>query len=159
MNTKTCTMCGESKPTSEFYKDKGGKDGHRSSCKCCTKRRIKETTDYELKRGREVRRHRLNPAAMLHRDAKKRALKKGVPFSITTDDISIPSHCPVFGFELKPGEGQQCDTSPSLDRIIPSLGYVPGNIEVISYKANRIKNDATAHELRAVADYYSSKES
>lgn len=41
----------------------------------------------------------------------------------------------------------------SLDRIVPSLGYVPGNVAVISHRANRIKSDATADELRAVADW------
>jgi hypothetical protein len=37
--------------------------------------------------------------------------------------------------------------------MVPSLGYVPGNIRVISMRANRIKTDATADELRAVLRY------
>ena len=47
-----------------------------------------------------------------------------------------------------PGPG-----SPTLDRIVPSLGYVPGNVVVISHKANSIKSNATAAEIRAVADW------
>lgn len=31
--------------------------------------------------------------------------------------------------------------------IIPELGYVPGNIRVISTQANRMKWDSTAEEL------------
>lgn len=80
--------------------------------------------------------------------ARARAKKLELPFTITIDDIVIPNFCPILGIELKKGEGKSHDNSPSLDRIIPSLGYVPGNIQVISYRANRIKNDATLDELR-----------
>ncbi|WP_145960516.1 hypothetical protein [Novosphingobium meiothermophilum] len=44
--------------------------------------------------------------------------------------------------------------SPSLDRIEPELGYVPGNTIVISNRANRLKSDATIDELRAIASFY-----
>ena len=42
------------------------------------------------------------------------------------------------------------DNSPNLDRIFPKKGYVPGNVRVISQRANRIKSDATVEEMRAV---------
>jgi hypothetical protein len=45
------------------------------------------------------------------------------------------------------------DTSPSLDKINPELGYVPGNVAIISYRANRIKNNGTAEEHRLIADW------
>ena len=83
--------------------------------------------------------------------AHTRARKRGIPFTITADDISIPSHCPVLGLPLEQGAG---DRAPSLDRIKPSLGYVPGNVIVISSRANRIKNDATPLELYAIAEFF-----
>ena len=44
------------------------------------------------------------------------------------------------------------ERSPTLDRLIPELGYVPGNIAVISMKANRIKSDTdNPAEMAAVA--------
>lgn len=46
------------------------------------------------------------------------------------------------------------DNSPTLDKIEPALGYVPGNIIVISGRANRLKADATIDELRAIASFY-----
>ncbi len=44
------------------------------------------------------------------------------------------------------------DNSPTIDRINSSRGYEPGNIEVISWRANRMKGDATAEEHRKIAD-------
>ena len=84
-------------------------------------------------------------------DARKRALANDLPFSIEPDDIIIPAICPVLGIDMMAGGPR--DNVPSLDRIIPSQGYVPDNIRVISFRANRIKSDATASELRAVLKY------
>lgn len=92
-----------------------------------------------------------HPERMMWGKARARASAKGVPFSITPADIVIPSHCPVLGIPLvrKVGRGPG-DDSPSLDRIEAAKGYVPGNIVVISLRANRIKNDATLEELERV---------
>ena len=88
------------------------------------------------------------------RAAKARAAKAGVPFNITPEDIVIPQLCPVLQIPLIVGQSQASDNSPSLDRVIPLLGYVRGNILVISNRANRIKNNATIPELRAVASFF-----
>ena len=45
------------------------------------------------------------------------------------------------------------DDSPSFDCFMPALGYVRGNVSVMSWRANHLKNDATSDELRAVADW------
>ena len=58
-----------------------------------------------------------------------------------------PDKCPVFNQELIRGTGQSHDFSPSVDKIIPEKGYVRGNIQVISYKANAMKRDASIKEL------------
>lgn len=42
---------------------------------------------------------------------------------------------------------------PSLDRWDSSKGYVPGNVFVISYRANTLKNSATYEEILKVAKY------
>jgi hypothetical protein len=92
--------------------------------------------------------------------AAKRARKKGLPFSLTLDDIpKIPEFCPVLGFKMSRsyGEGGVTFNSPTLDRIIPELGYVPGNVDVISQRANVIKNDASPEEVQMVADYMRKK--
>ena len=90
------------------------------------------------------------------RDARRRAQKAEVPFGITKDDITIPTHCPILGIPLVRalGRGGPSDNSPTLDRVRPEEGYVPGNVIVISLRANRIKSDATVQELRDIASFY-----
>lgn len=65
-------------------------------------------------------------------------------FSITIDDVVIPDTCPVLGTPMK---------NPSIDKIIPELGYVPHNVRVISMRANRIKSNATYEELARITEY------
>lgn len=89
-------------------------------------------------------------------NAKTRARKAGLPFTITLDDVVIPTHCPILGIPLfrAKGRGGQAENSPTLDRVRPELGYVRGNVIVISNRANRIKSDATIKELRDIASFY-----
>ena len=49
------------------------------------------------------------------------------------------------------------DNSPSIDRLIPELGYIKGNVNVISLRANIIKNNATKDELIKIANWMESK--
>lgn len=86
--------------------------------------------------------------------ARKRAKQLGVPCTITPEDIHIPEVCPVLGITLvKGGDGKALPTSPSLDRIIPAKGYVPGNVRVISMRANSIKNNGSLKDVLAIAKY------
>ena len=85
--------------------------------------------------------------------ARARAKRDGRSFDITKSDISVPNYCPVLGIKLEVSEGKFTDSSPSLDRIDNSKGYVKGNIQVISNRANALKKDATVEELEALLDY------
>lgn len=82
--------------------------------------------------------------------------KKNIPFDLTIDDLIIPEYCPILGVKLEVAVGKNGnkDNSPSIDRIIPELGYVKGNIIIISNKANRIKSDSNLDELLKVANFY-----
>lgn len=82
--------------------------------------------------------------------ARARALKAGIPFNITVDDIVIPATCPVLGVPLFIGTVKDKMNSPSIDRIKPALGYVRGNVRVISNRANTLKSNATPIELMKV---------
>ena len=80
-----------------------------------------------------------------------------MPCTIRASDITIPATCPVLGIPIHvaPLQGKRAPSagSPSLDRLIPEDGYVPGNIRVISHRANMLKNNATIAELEAVVAY------
>ena len=90
----------------------------------------------------------------MRNSAKQRAKKKGLPFDLELADISIPAFCPALGIPLFVGAGRgPKPNAPSLDRIVPELGYVRGNVAVISYKANAIKSTATAEEIERVAQW------
>lgn len=82
--------------------------------------------------------------------ARERAKRNGVPFDIDESDISVPIYCPVLGLRLKQGDIHFKRSSPSLDRIDPSKGYVKGNVRVISMRANLLKSNAASRELALV---------
>lgn len=85
--------------------------------------------------------------------ARSRAKERGQEFKIELNDIQIPDTCPVLGIPIAPVKGKSgaFDSSPSLDRIDNSKGYLPGNVQVISQLANAMKSTATPHQLRMFA--------
>lgn len=89
--------------------------------------------------------------------ARARAKAFGLPFDLELSDIRIPTHCPALGLELTHRNGRGAHPLPSsasLDRIVPERGYVKGNVVVVSYLANTIKNQASLAQLEAVTAFY-----
>ena len=88
---------------------------------------------------------------------KQRAKNLDIPFNITLKYLIsiIPECCPVFNVPFD-WTGKNRKRSMSLDRIDPKKGYVEGNIQVISFRANIMKNDASPEELLAFADWVNS---
>jgi hypothetical protein len=131
--------CGKSKIV------RGGnlKNGHVRSCGCYTAGWL----------GRAHRTHGMGHTTEYRMwcDAKKRAEAANVPFTIKPQEIVIPKLCPFLEIPLFVAKGQPGRNSPSLDRIKRDLGYVPGNIRVISYKANSMKSDSTIEEFVLMA--------
>lgn len=87
---------------------------------------------------------------------KARAKRQGIDFSITLADIlPLPDTCPILGIPIayngpKKRRGY-LDDSPSVDRVNPKLGYIRGNVWIISARANVIKNDGTAEDHERIA--------
>ncbi len=75
----------------------------------------------------------------------------GFPITITLNDIIVPEKCPLLDIPIFAGQGKKCANSPSLDRILNVYGYVPGNVHVISNRANELKRDAQSTELLMLA--------
>ena len=91
-----------------------------------------------------------NPEKLILIRARGKAKYKGLDFNLELSDIVIPERCPYFGEKLE-FKGRLHNWAPSLDRIDNSKGYIKGNVEVISYLANRMKNDASPELLRRFA--------
>jgi hypothetical protein len=100
-------------------------------------------------------RRKNRPAQLMLYWIRARAKKRKIPFDLVESDIIIPSVCPVLGIPMKMGK-KNSNNSPSLDRRIPLLGYVRGNISVISNRANTLKRDATVNEIERVLEYMKS---
>lgn len=85
---------------------------------------------------------------ILFERVKKSAKKRKLEFSLTIDDIIIPKYCPLLEIKLTYELTYETkDSYFSIDRINSNLGYVKGNIQVISFKANTMKSNATKEEL------------
>lgn len=153
---KLCLKCNKVKPLTEFYSRKDCKHGYRSHCKECmyleSKKYREDNRSHLLRKARELR-YKKRGSTMLS-VAKNRAKRKGIDFDITLKDIEhIPEICPVLGIKMEFQEDKASDNSPSLDRIDSSKGYIKGNVQVISRRANLLKNDATVAEIEAIYLY------
>lgn len=99
-----CRYCG-AELTAENWFPSFQKENHKC-CKTCQVKKDKQS----------------NPAKFILRNAKQRALRYGLPFDLTEDDIVIPDRCPVLGIPLVFNEGNFKDDSPSLAKFIPEKG-------------------------------------
>ena len=91
--------------------------------------------------------------------SRARAKAASIPFNLVPADIDLPAHCPVLGIELDYSVVgvRITPNAPSVDRIDNSRGYEPGNVQVISHRANKLKSDATLDELIAIGKWASSQ--
>jgi hypothetical protein len=154
---RTCYRCKEQKEAEDFYIGQ-------TYCKSCQSGYFQENKDKIQAQRRQYRldhpeaktrqwemaktRRICNREKHLWRAAKDRAAKSGISFSIEVSDIVIPELCPLLQIPLTKGSMSRNDpNAPSLDRVDNSKGYIPGNVKVISYKANFMKSNATKEEL------------
>lgn len=110
------------------------------------------TSDFSFKTKIQARQRAYYAQNLLHKlvlRAKNRAKKNGWEFTINEADVSIPARCPVLGIKLALGLGSRGakDFSPTLDRMDNTKGYVKGNVCVLSWRANRLKNNGTVDEF------------
>ena len=99
-----------------------------------------------------------HPERCLHSNIKSRAKRIGIEFNLDWQDIEIPIICPVLGIPILTGTNEGMKTgptpnSPSVDRIDNNKGYVKGNIQVLSHKANTMKNSASPEQLLRFANW------
>lgn len=152
-----CPVCNRDLPYYKFIIARKSHTGRMWCCKECyetkpnvsdnnfRKKHDKEFKSmiYSQKRDSRLR----NFVHAMWKAAKSRAEKKGLEFNIEESDIIIPEVCPLLEIPIEFGTKEHYDSSPSLDRIDNTKGYIKGNIWVISKKANTMKSSATLDEL------------
>ena len=163
--TKICNTCKEAKPLAMFTKNKSAPDGLQYKCRACDviyqAKRRSDNAEKMLKYGRDYQKSRRQDfnyrLQMLINASKQRAKNKDRDHSITVEDIKAiyPSDgcCPIFGMKLEFNNAGFRENSPSIDRIDSTKGYTPNNIQIISWKANRIKGYASVEELEMLLAY------
>lgn len=110
-------------------------------------------------RARSAARRRGKRAMCLVASARIRAKRKGLPFSLEAADVDRLQRvidaglCELTGapFALDDPRGA---ASPSLDRIVPARGYVPGNVRVVCHAVNAAMGAWGEAELRRVLRFW-----
>lgn len=118
------------------------------------KERMQTDEEYAIHRTKYKRNWHIetklkSPEKYMWGRSKNSAIARGLAFDLELSDIVIPTHCPILGIEFSFSDESN---SPSLDRIDNRLGYIKGNVWVISTLANRMKYTATKAELLAFAN-------
>jgi hypothetical protein len=137
---KICSKCNIEKDESEFHNCYRARN--KAWCKACG-----------IKSNMKSYRNNYIQAAL--KRAERGAKTKGLEFNLTEADLVMPANCPVLGIPLIMNGGLNAPNNPSLDRIDNRLGYIKGNVIVVSDRANRLKNNATIEELIRISEFYS----
>ena len=147
--TRRCCRCKAIKAISEFHIDRSKRYGRRHHCRVCQN---EYQSSYGLRHQSKIADwnragYKRNRLRRLFYAARARAKINGLEFSIAQSDIAIPKFCPVLNTPIDLETIGQTPNSPSVDRIDNAKGYIPGNVVVISWRANRLKSDSTLDEL------------
>ena len=162
----------------DMIRDKSRKDGFAEICKPCAYIRKKKylervyagdptlqavTTFRQAQTDRNKRRKvRKGIEHVLFNSVKARAARKGLDFDLSIEDIVIPIKCPILDIELMTDvfiiDGVKRnspfpDNYPSVDRIDSDKGYTKNNCHVISWKANRLKSNATVDDIKKLYEW------
>ena len=163
-NSKVCKLCKDEKYYKKFRRVYGLVTGPNKGK--IIGWRTKQNNDYRASRCLECeknigeKKYLGNPFPQMRSNAKIRAKADGTKFNISTEYIKsiFPKNkkCPVLGIEFDMGykSGKTNKYAPSLDKIIPELGYVEGNVKIVSIIVNRLKSDANYDDMEKILKYY-----
>jgi len=150
----TCDYCGKT------FEYKGGKS-HYERCENHYCSRSCQGDGNNVKQGNKIhglakrKNNKQDKRYSIWCGAKKRAKLKGQEFDLQIEDIpEIPEYCPILHIKIIANKtNSPLDSSPSLDRIDSKKGYIKGNVQIISNRANRIKSDATIEEVEMLLKF------
>lgn len=142
--SKLCGKCFKIEPHSKYGTHRFNVDGLQSYCRAC------HTSYYKRARISD-------PINNMLSSSRCRARLSGLKHSIHYSDIVVPEVCPLLGTPLAYSASKVSPNSPSLDRIDSRLGYIPGNVWVISHRANSIKSNSSLEEFELIAKKWRAK--
>lgn len=139
---RTCKNCDVHKPHKDFFKvltnmNKEGKIRYVlfSYCKICSPKQTRKW------RNRSFVNRQIS-------NMKNRSRIIGVEYGLAKEDFpTMPLKCPVFDIDLDYAYTKRSENKASIDRIDNDKGYVPDNVMIMSWRANRLKNSASLKEL------------
>ena len=98
-------------------------------------------------------------------NVKRRAIRENIPYDLDIEyfidkdpkpdgqKTGYPDYCPILGIKLELNNKTTADNSPSFDKVLPERGYVKGNVQIISYKANRLKSNMSIEDFKKFIEY------
>ncbi len=93
-----------------------------------------------------------NPLKSMIINSRARAKRLDIYFNIGESDVVFTTECPCCGDPLDFSRKQKiCAQSPTLDRLNPGEGYIAGNVSMICWACNHVKNATTLERIEAVA--------
>lgn len=175
--TKFCPCCKKNKQLRDFGIRKRNKNELFEYCKECSSLKSKEyyknNRDKLLKKSNENREKYYKSIKQKYKfiDYLKfllesciyRAKKNNIPYDSIKNlcehlkPIYSEMKCECCKKELVSNDKRHKHNSPSIDRIIPELGYVVGNVAILCWECNRLKNNATPEKLFQIATWYQKK--
>lgn len=136
-----CTQCGVIKPRADFKKTP---KQQMIWCKACS------NASNFVRLSKDLRTYLCCKLSVIRGSAKK----KGIPCTIDIEYLlgvwgQQNGKCFYSGIPLVyvQGAGKR-DFSPSLDKIIPALGYVPGNVVFCTSLTNSVKTNLCLDDMR-----------
>jgi hypothetical protein len=177
MKNKNCPHCKQTKPISDFSKRSDSKLGLMSWCRPCNRNKVKKwrlnnkekcyANMLKWKRKNKVKvsaiqkRYRSNNPLNVRStkmvcEARSKSLIKNLPFNIDFQyvyNLCKTGKCDITGIEFNTKSGKN-PYSPSLDRIVPKLGYIRGNVRVILWALNAFKNKWSDSEIYPIAKQF-----
>ncbi|MBP5855693.1 hypothetical protein KAJ83_01630 [Marivibrio halodurans] len=92
------------------------------------------------------------------RDCRAEAKRRGLAFDLTLEEIEFPRRCPALGVHLSylppQTRGKKRPEVFSFERLDNDFGYVPGNVVIVSHKANSLKSDLSAEQLLRAGEFF-----
>ena len=143
LETKVCGTCKKNKLLTEFHKDCTRFDGIDPYCTVCRK-------EIRIKYKKE------KPFHYRCDTVRSKTSTGKLPFNLTGEYLESiwTDTCPILGVELDLfAYNKNADNAAQVDRIVPDKGYVKGNVGWLSFRANRLKGDATAKEHMKIAQW------